>query len=273
MAITQLDLQNALRSLGLSGQSICVHSSLRSFGYVEGGAETVVQAFLEEGSTLMVPAFSWGYAVPPPAELQIPGMAGITPLTPAQPPGWAASIPLPAGRLIGIWALLRRRWSGILTGYGEIIPFVLFAAVGPQAEVLIAGQRPLDVYAPFGALAKGGGFIILMGVGLNHLTLVHAAEKAAGRVLFRRWANGGATGQPIAVEAGGCSDGFEQLAPILAPVEQTSWVGPSFWRILPAQPALTALTLALRQEPSLTRCDNPSCDRCRDAVAGGPLLA
>src|SRR5688572_4691290 len=72
MAITQLDLQNALRSLGLSGQSICVHSSLRSFGYVEGGAETVVQAFLEEGSTLMVPAFSWGYAVPPPAELQFP---------------------------------------------------------------------------------------------------------------------------------------------------------------------------------------------------------
>ena len=271
MAITQLDLQHALRSLGLSGRSICVHSSLRSFGYVEGGAETVVRAFLEEGSTLMVPAFSWTYAVPPPAELQLP-RNGWDYAAYAGPTAGLGRIYTPASREIdrdmgAIAAAVVRHPDRIRGDH----PICSFAAVGSQAKVLIAGQRPLDVYAPFVALAKEGGFIILMGVGLNHLTLVHGAEKAAGRVLFRRWANG-ATGQPMAVEAGGCSDGFEQLAPVLAPVEQTSWVGSSFWRILPAQPALTTLTLALRQEPSLTRCDNPSCDRCRDAIAGGPLL-
>ena len=35
-----------------------VHSSLASFGRVEGGAAAVVQAFLDEGCTIVVPAFS-----------------------------------------------------------------------------------------------------------------------------------------------------------------------------------------------------------------------
>jgi aminoglycoside 3-N-acetyltransferase len=219
----------------------------------------------------MVPAFSWGYAVPPPAESQFP-RNGWDYAAYAGPTAGLGRIYTPASREIdrdmgAIAAAVVRHPDRIRGDH----PICSFAAVGPQAEILIAGQRPLDVYAPLVALAEEGGFVILMGIGLDHLTLVHAAEKAAGRVLFRRWANG-ATGQPMAVEAGGCSDGFEQLAPILAPVEQTFWVGPSFWRIFPARPALTALTLALRQEPLLTRCDNPACDRCRDAVAGGPLL-
>jgi aminoglycoside 3-N-acetyltransferase len=220
----------------------------------------------------MVPAFSWGYAVPPPAEAQFPRN------------GWDyAAYAGPTAGLDRIYTSASREIDRDMGAIAAAVvqhpdrirgehPICSFAAVGPQARVLIAGQRPLDVYAPLVALAEAGGFIILMGVGLNHLTLVHAAEKAAGRVLFRRWANG-ATGQPIAVEAGGCSDGFEQLAPILSPVEQTFWVGYSFWRVFPAQPALTTLTLALRREPSLTRCDNPACDRCRDAIVGGPLLA
>ena len=61
MASTQTDLVSGLGSLGLtSGDVVFVHSSLSSFGHVEGGAETVVQAFLEvlgpEG-TLAGPSF------------------------------------------------------------------------------------------------------------------------------------------------------------------------------------------------------------------------
>src|SRR5215204_952995 len=72
VAVTQSDLQEALHLLGLSGQAICVHSSLRSFGRVAGGAQTVVQAFLDEGCTILVPTFSWDFAVTPPAALQVP---------------------------------------------------------------------------------------------------------------------------------------------------------------------------------------------------------
>ena len=56
------ELENAFRSLGLGqGDIVFVHSSLSSIGYVEGGADTVVDALLgvlsQEG-TLAVPTFT-----------------------------------------------------------------------------------------------------------------------------------------------------------------------------------------------------------------------
>jgi aminoglycoside N3'-acetyltransferase len=271
MTVTLIDLQQALRSLGLSGRPVCVHASLSSFGRVEGGAETIVQAFLDEGSTLMVPAFSWNYAVPPPPHLRFPRN------------GW--DYENYAGSTAGLGRRYTPATQDIDRDMGAVAaavvhhpqrvrgdhPICSFAAVGPQAEALIAGQQPGEVYAPLLALADQGGFVLLIGTGLTNLTLVHAAEKAAGRVLFRRWAND-TSGRPMAVDTGGCSDGFEQLAPVLAPLRQTERVGQSLWQLFPAQPALAALAAAIRENPSLTRCENPTCDRCRDAVAGGPLL-
>lgn len=46
--VTKQDIVEALNSIGIvSGDLIEVHSSLKSFGYVVGGAETVVQALME----------------------------------------------------------------------------------------------------------------------------------------------------------------------------------------------------------------------------------
>ncbi|HEU4558709.1 MAG TPA: AAC(3) family N-acetyltransferase, partial [Longimicrobium sp.] len=56
--ITEAEIRETIRALGLAGRAICVHSSLRSFGWVEGGAGAVVDAFLAEGCTLLVPTFS-----------------------------------------------------------------------------------------------------------------------------------------------------------------------------------------------------------------------
>lgn len=60
-SVTQADIADGLRKLGLKqGDVAFVHSSLSSFGYVEGGAETVVKAFLDvlgEDGTLAVPIF------------------------------------------------------------------------------------------------------------------------------------------------------------------------------------------------------------------------
>ena len=42
------DLVEELKELGIKeGESVMLHSSLRSLGTVEGGAETVVEAFLQ----------------------------------------------------------------------------------------------------------------------------------------------------------------------------------------------------------------------------------
>lgn len=270
MSTTQADLQRALRSLNLSSRPVCVHASLRSFGRVEGGAGALLQAFLAEGSTLMVPAFSWSYAVPPPPEQQFP-RNGWDYEAYAGPTGGISRIYTPAAtdvdRDMGALAAAVVQQPARVRGNH---PLCSFAAVGPLASELIAGQQPLDVYAPLAALADQEGVIILMGTGLDSLTLVHAAEKAAGRVLFRRWAND-AGGRPMAVEAGSCSDGFEQLESVLAPIVQTEQIGQSLWRILPAQAALSLLTQAIHHNPALTHCGVPTCGRCQDAMAGGPL--
>jgi len=58
------DILASLRRVGLNtGDVVLVHSSLSAFGYVEGGADTVIDALLETvgpTGTVVVPTFTWG---------------------------------------------------------------------------------------------------------------------------------------------------------------------------------------------------------------------
>jgi len=148
-------------------------------------------------------------------------------------------------------------------------PLCSFSALGRHASELIAAQRPDDVYAPLMTLIRLNGLVLLIGVGLDKLTLLHLAEKEAGRRLFRRWANN-RDGQPIAVEVGGCSAGFGKLEAELQAV--TLMVGQSVWKLLGARSTLARAIAAIRANPEITHCGDPTCERCNDAVAGGPLL-
>ena len=136
---------------------------------------------------------------------------------------------------------------------------------------LIRGQAPLDVYVPLSALARMQGSVLLMGVGLEKMTPLHQAEKEAGRVLFRRWAND-AYGQTMVVEVGGCSEGFGKLEPCLRPVMRRANVGQSRWTLLPAAQALASAVAAIRADPQITHCGVRTCERFEDAVKGGPIL-
>jgi aminoglycoside 3-N-acetyltransferase len=47
LKINILDLLNTFESIGIrKGDTLLVHSSLSSFGYVEGGTQTVIEALL-----------------------------------------------------------------------------------------------------------------------------------------------------------------------------------------------------------------------------------
>ena len=56
------DLIDDIKALGIKqGDVVFVHSSLRSIGYVEGGADTIINAFLEiigDDGTLIIPTYS-----------------------------------------------------------------------------------------------------------------------------------------------------------------------------------------------------------------------
>ncbi len=110
-----------------------------------------------------------------------------------------------------------------------------------------------------------------MGVGLTTLTLLHLAEVIAGRRPFIRWSRA-PDGRPARVRAGECSKGFERLAPALAPIERVVEVGQSRWRVYDdAREVVARAADAIRDDPSITRCANPSCLECADAIAGGPI--
>ena len=61
--ITKSDVLSALSQAGLKkGQSVMVHTSLSSIGYVCGGAQTIIEALIEtvgDEGTIMMPAQSW----------------------------------------------------------------------------------------------------------------------------------------------------------------------------------------------------------------------
>ena len=278
MTVSQEQIAHAIQALGLSKKPLAVHASLRSFGIVEGGAESVVRAILQEGCTLLVPAFSSAYEAAAPLDMR-PERNGCGDYSWMAPPAAAGSSEAALDSYVPSSSELDRDSMGAIPAAVLQMPgrqrgrhpLNAFAAIGPLAEELIAGQRPDYVYAPLRKLAERGGDVVLMGVGIERLTLLHLAEQMAGRTLFRRWARE-ASGDVIMAEVGSCSEGFGQLADVLAPHVRHAEVGASHWRIYNAAAVLTAASAAIRETPSLTHCGDPGCDRCRDAVLGGPLL-
>jgi len=227
--ITEEDIQKSVYGMGFSGLPVCLHSSLRSFGYIRGGAQAVINGFLAEGCTLLVPSFSDDFAVPPPAGQQV------------RRNGWAYAHY--AGPLKGIDRVYTPQSNEITQEEMGVIPATVlsqpgrlrgnhplnsFTAIGKQSGGLIGHQTPSDVFAPLQTLCEIGGWVVLIGVGLDKITLIHAAEEVAGRKPFVRWANG-AEGTPIGVRVGGCSNGFENLKPALSPRSKSCQVGTSHW--------------------------------------------
>lgn len=269
--VTLETIRRAAEELGLSGQALCVHASLRSFGRVAGGAAAVVDALLAEGCTLLVPTFSWSYAVPPPADFRLP-RNGWDYDRFAGPTGGIGRVYTPdAPEIDGEMGAIARAVLARPDHVRGNHPLNSFTAAGPLARQLVADQQTIAVYTPLKALARRDGWVVLMGVGLEKMTLLHLAEQQAGRRLFRRWAND-ASGQVGPVEVGGCSDGFSKLEPILLPHRRGGQVGQSTWQIYPARATLEVATRAMHDDPTLTYCGDPDCERCRDAMLGGPIL-
>ena len=271
MSVTAADISRGAVAAGLAGRAVCLHSSLRSFGDdVEGGAASVIVGFLAVDCTLLVPTFSWdAFSISPPPPHLRPRRNGTTyERLPVRDTRQAFDVTSNVvDRDMGAVAIevlampVRQR---------GMHPLCSFAAVGPRAMELVAGQSPNDVFAPLDALVAMGGAVVLAGVGLTSMTLVHLAEQRAGRVPFVRVARVAGAGI-VGVRVGGCSTGFEHLREALDPFERVTTVGRSRWRVFDGAPALDAATHAIRRDRRITRCHNEVCERCEDAIAGGPI--
>ena len=143
-----------VRALSLPGRPLCVHASLRSFGRVDGGAGAVIDGLLDEGCTVMVATHSSEYAVAPSPDMR-PERNGVSYEPYSRPTPGAGLVFTPESDEMD------REWMGAVAGAvmdrpdrvrGDH-PLDSFTAVGPLAEALIAGQTPLDIFAPLEARA------------------------------------------------------------------------------------------------------------------------
>jgi aminoglycoside 3-N-acetyltransferase len=165
-SLTGADLVAAFTDLGVrAGQQLLVHSSLSSLGHVIGGAETVIEALLDvlgPTGTLLVPTLTGHEGIGPDADVIFDV---------ASTPAWTGTIPETA----------RRRPDAVRS----LHPTHSVAAIGADAESLTQGHEdtlsPCGPGSPYVRLAeRPTGRILLLGVGHESNTTLHAVEELAG---------------------------------------------------------------------------------------------
>ncbi len=163
--ITKSTIVDGLRSLGIHpGDKVLVHSSLSSFGYVLGGAKTVVESLLQ--------------TVGPEGTVLVPTLTGTRKDSPENPPYFdVRNTPC----WTGIISETLRKWPGAVRSLG---PTHSVAAFGPDARWLLEGHEnchtPCGEGSPYVKLAQSGGKLVFFGVNLNSNTTLHSAEELAG---------------------------------------------------------------------------------------------
>lgn len=67
--VTRQQVLAGAQDLGIAGQPICIHVSLRSFPKLEGGAATLIDVLLETGATVLVATMAnQAFSIPPPPD-------------------------------------------------------------------------------------------------------------------------------------------------------------------------------------------------------------
>ncbi len=268
-SVSRIEITEGLRRLGLSAKPVAVHSSLRSFGHVDGGGETVISALQSVCGTVLMPGFQCAadHVLPPPE--QRPGQNGCDYAVhfdlsqPAEPfDVEKAPIHPKVGRVSHIFA----RNAGVLRSNH---PWHSWLVWGENAADFVRDHPWETTSLPLERLAAAGGWVVLLGVTLSSCTAIHVAEERAGRRPFMRWALD-KEGRVRVVRVCGCAKGFDQLLPYCQAIFQETWIGSSRVLAAPLSSLIESLTPVIREHPEITRCSD-ICLRCRDAALGGPI--
>lgn len=178
--VLKQDIMDALEAVGVhKGQHIMVHTSLRSLGYVCGGAQVMIEALLESvgtGGTILMPTQSWKNLDP---------AAGVHWEEPQEwwqliRDNWPAyNKDITPTNTMGAVAEMFRRWPGSLRSDH---PARSVAANGKYAEYLTSGHDLSDIFgdtSPIGKLYELDGYVLLIGVGYDKNTSLHLADVRA----------------------------------------------------------------------------------------------
>lgn len=159
---TKNSLLHDLESLGIDpAGTLLVHSSMKSIGDVEGGADTVLDAlsFYMQNGLLVLPTHTWSY------------------INADQPRFEVEHSPV----CVGILPELFRKRPGVIRSYH---PTHSVAALGRDAVSFTAGDERFDSpchrESAWGKLLDRKAQIMLVGVDLRRNTFIHGIEEWVG---------------------------------------------------------------------------------------------
>jgi len=267
--LTKQQFLNTFDKLQIPSSKVVVHSSLSSFGHVEGGANTIIDALLKTYKTVMMPAFSWEEANTCPPLGERPQNNGCDysfydnwnkPMTPfiIEKMGIEKSMGVISREFIKRDGVLRsdHAWHS-------------WAVYGEGAKDIVEDHDWGVTNLPLERIAEQGAYVLLLGVNLSSCTAIHIAEERAGRRPFIRWAIN-RKGDVRRVRAAGCAKGFNNLLPYCREIVQEYHLGDATIYVANINKLLTRTTELIIKNPPLTVCSD-TCIRCRDAVLGGAL--
>jgi len=262
--VTKQDIIEGLRRLGLEpGAIILVHSSLKSFGHVEGGATTVIEA-LKETVTRQ------GLVVMPTHTYSLKNREGAEPYDPRTTRSETGLIPLVFWQQADVLRSLHPTHSD--------------AAWGDRAAELLADHEtrgPIARDSPLDRAARWGGHVLQLGTRHTTNTSLHLAEVLANVPYLhvpyrRRWGTVALVRAPdgrareIQLPVGhrpGCSGGFDAIEPLLEAhgLTRETRIGESRARLTRTLDMLRLAVETLEKDAAFLLCRRPDCQYCTEA--------
>lgn len=232
--VTRDTIESALKRMGLGeGDIVLLHSSLASLGRVDGGAATVIQAFLnvlgQEG-TLVVPTF---------------------------------------GALGTITEFVRERSDAVRS----LHPKASVAAIGGAAEAICRDHWKAETAhgpdTPYQRIADMGGYVCLLGVDQDRNTTLHTVEELlrlpyltpTAPVAFETPQGPVTRSWPLFPGPHRNFIGLDRALREAGKV-RISRLGNAVVRLMKSADLIEFGLHQGRQDPAFVLCDNPACDDC-----------
>ena len=256
-AVTRESLAGDLSRLGLSpGDVVFLHSSLKSLGWVEGGPDAVIDAFLDVLGTeglVVVPTLTMCFAHD--------GRAGSS-FDPKETPS----------RVGKITDTLWRRPNA----YRSAHPTHSIAAIGHRAEALVAGHDKTSTFgkeSPYRRYVDWGAKILFLGVDLRCNTTLHAIEDWLDLPYLQveKAIVKDPSGAPQIVEVtkspSGDRDFYRRDSKVerlltQAGIIRRGKVGAADTLWMPSQEMVEVVVNGIYEKPALLLCDREGCEFC-----------
>ena len=253
--VSSSDLKAGLSKLGLGKSLVIAHASLKAFGDIEGGADTMLNALLDSVRGIIMPTFTYMTMLNPDVG---PPRNGITygSETDLNKMAEAYYPDMPVDKLMGVLPEVLRKHPKAKRSMHPIQSFA-----GIRADAIINVQTIYNPLAPIGALADSDGWVLLLGVDHRVNTSIHYAEKLGGRLQFLRWA----LMQDRVLECPGFpgdSEGFEAIAPAVEKYTRRVEIGNAVVQAVHLKSLIKIVVDQLKENPFALLCQRPDCERC-----------